>query len=185
MIFRVLATLLFICIIAGSFWLGGQQREAPVTTTVASASADLGYSARSADLIETGPEGRPMYTLDADLIRQRPDDGVLFDRVKLTFRDAQGQTWTGHADHGSLETDSGKVNLEGNVHVDGVLPGSSQLADLATEKLLVDTRGQIISTDQQVVVTSVGHVLKSRGMLALLKERRLELEASVHGTFLP
>jgi LPS export ABC transporter protein LptC len=185
MIFRILVTLLLIAIIGGSFLLGGQQRETASTTTLEASSVDLGYSARNAVLTETGPDGQPMYTLNANVIRQHPGDGVEFDQVQMTFRDADGQTWKGRADHGELTTDSGKVDLAGNVHVDGLLPGSAQMADLATEKLSVDTHDDIISTDEPVAINSTGRQLKSRGMIATLKEHHLVLGSSVHGTFSP
>jgi LPS export ABC transporter protein LptC len=185
MIFRILAILLFVVIIGGSIWLGGQQREATSTTTVEASSPDLGYSARRATLIETGPDGLPMYTLQADVIRQHPGDGVEFEPVQLTFRDAAGQIWKGRADHGELTTETGKVVLNGNVHVDGLLPGSEQPSDLATEELFVDTRENIINTDEPVALTSIGRSLKSRGLLAMLKDHHLVLESSVHGTYSP
>src|ERR1041385_8649518 len=106
MIFRILAALLFIAVIAGSFWLGGEQREPTSTTTVEPSSVDLGYSARSAVLVETGADGLPMYTLNADVIRQHPSDGVEFEQVQMSFRDANGQVWTGRANQGELVTDT-------------------------------------------------------------------------------
>jgi LPS export ABC transporter protein LptC len=75
--------------------------------------------------------------------------------------------------------------LAGNVHVDGQLPGSDQMADLATEKLSVDTHESIISTSQPVTVNSIGRQLKSKGMVATLKEHHLVLESNVRGTFTP
>jgi LPS export ABC transporter protein LptC len=185
MIFRILAVLLFIVVIGGSFWLGGQQRETASTTTVETSSPDLGYSARNATLIETGPDGLPMYTLTADVIRQHPGDGVEFEPVQLTFRDADGQIWKGRAANGELTTETGKVVLTGNVHVDGLLPGSQQLTDLETELLFVDTHESIINTDEPVVVTSTGRSLKSRGLVATLKEHHLVLESSVRGSYTP
>src|SRR6201991_2142033 len=163
MFFRVLAALLFIAIIVGSFWLGGEQRETTATTTVEASSSDLGYSARNATLIETGTDGRPVYTLNANVIRQHPGDGVEFEQVQMSFRDADGQTWKGRADQGELTTETGKVDLNGDVHVNGVLPGSPALADLATEKLSVDTHENIISTADPVTIVSPGHQLKSTG----------------------
>jgi lipopolysaccharide export system protein LptC len=71
------------------------------------------------------------------------------------------------------------------VHVNGILPGASDPADLATEKLSVDTRENIISTADPVVVTSIGRQLKSKGLVAMLKERHLVLESSIRGTFTP
>lgn len=185
MIFRILATLLVIALIAGSFWLGGEQREATATTTVEASSADLGYSARNAVLTETGTDGRPLYTLNANVIRQHPGDGVQFEQVQMSFRDADGQVWNGRADQGELATETGKVDLAGNVHVSGLLPGSVQLADLTTESLSVDTHENIISTAEPVSVNSTGRQLRSKGLVATLKEHHLVLESSVRGTFTP
>jgi LPS export ABC transporter protein LptC len=185
MIFRILAILFFVVIVGGSIWLGGAQREATSTTTLEASNVDLGYSARDATLIETGTDGLPMYTLQADVIRQHPGDGVDFEPVQLTFRDADGQIWKGRADHGELTTETGKVVLNGNVHVDGILPGSDQLSDLATELLFVDTHESIINTDEPVSVTSIGRSLKSRGMVATLKDHHLVLESNVRANYTP
>jgi len=184
-IFRILVALLFIAIIAGSFWLGGEPRETTITTTVEPASADLGYSARNAVLVETGTDGFPMYTINANVVRQHPNDGVEFEQVQMTFRDPDGQTWKGRADHGELTTDTGKVDLTGNVHVNGLLPGSTLPADLATDKLSVDTHENVISTSEPVWVNSPGRLLTSKGLVATLKEHHLVLESNVRGTFTP
>jgi len=185
MIFRVFIALLFIGIIAGSFWLGGEQRETTATTTVEPSNADLGYSARNAVLVETGADGFPMYTLNANVVRQHPNDGVEFEQVVMSFRDPDGQTWKGRADHGQLATDTGKVDLTGNVHVNGLLPGSAVPADLATDKLSVDTHENVISTPERVSVSSPGRLLTSKGLVATLKEHHLVLESNVRGTFTP
>ena len=183
--FRVLAALLFIAIIAGSFWLGGDQRETASTTTVEASTTDLGYSARNAVLMETGVDGLPMYTLNADVIRQHPGDGVEFEHVQMSFRDADGQVWKGRADRGDLTTDTGKVDLTGNVRITGLLPGSGQPADLETEKLSVDTHENVISTSEPVSLNSSGRQLKSKGLMAALKEHHLVLESNVRGTLTP
>jgi LPS export ABC transporter protein LptC len=185
MIFRILAAVLFIAIIVGSFWLGGEQRATTATTTVEASSAELGYSARNATLVETGADGLPVYTLNADVIRQHPGDGVEFEQVQMSFRDADGQTWKGRADQGELTTETGKVDLSGDVHVNGLLPGSEQMADLATEKLSVDTHEDIISTAEPVTINSPGRLLKSIGLVATLKEHHLALESNVRGAFSP
>jgi len=186
MIFRVLIVLLFIAIIVGSFWFGGEQKETTTATTVeATDEEDLGYSAKNATLTETGTDGLPVYTLNADVIRQHPGDHVEFEQVHMTFRDDKGQTWKGRANRGDLVTETGKVDLTGDVHVDGLLPGSDQMADLATEKMSVDTHEEIISTAEPVVVNSTGRQLKSKGMVATLKENHLLLESNVRGMFTP
>lgn len=185
MIFRIFATALFIAIIAGSIWLGGEQRGTAAPVPVESSSTDLGYSARRAVLIETGPDGLPLYTVNADVIRERSDTDVDFTQVQMSFRDKGGQLWTARADHGELGQDTGKVELTGNVHVDGLLPGSTEKADLATEKLFVDSRADIISTSEPVTLDWAGRQLSSHGLVATLSERRLLLESGVHGIFSP
>jgi LPS export ABC transporter protein LptC len=186
MIFRILAAMLVIGIIVGSFFLGGEQRETTATTTTLNAStAELGYSARDATLVETGSDGLPIYTLNANVIRQHPGDGVEFEQVQLSFRDPEGQTWKGRADRGELTTETGKVDLSGNVHVNGLLPGSQQMADLATEKLSVDTHEDIITTAEPVTVSSIGRQLRSTGLIATLKEHHLVLQSNVRGTLMP
>ena len=186
MIFRILATLLVVGIIVGSFFLGGEQHETTSTTTTLDASTgELGYSAREATLVETGPDGLPLYTLNADVIRQHPGDGVEFEQVQMSFRDNDGQTWKGRADHGKLATETGKVDLSGNVHVNGVLPGSTAMAELTTEMLSVDTHEDIISTAGPVTVASPGRQLNATGLVATLKENHLVLQSNVHGTFIP
>jgi LPS export ABC transporter protein LptC len=135
--------------------------------------------------VETGTDGLPVYTLNAEVVRQHPSDGVEFEQVRMSFRDTNGQVWQGRADQGQLATDTGKVDLSGNVHVNGVLPGSEQMADLATEKLSVDTHENIISTQEPVALSSTGKQLKSKGLVATLKENRLVLESNIRGTLIP
>lgn len=185
MIFRILAALMVIALVLASFWLRGEPRETTSTTTVAAPNTEMGYSARQAVLIETGPDGVPMYTLNADVIRQHPGDGVDFEQVQMSFRDRNGQIWKGRADQGQLASDTGKVDLSGNVHVNGPLPGSSLLAELSTDRLSVDTHDNIISTAAPVTVESPGRQLRSKGLLADLNARRLVLESNVRGSFNP
>ncbi|HZO24122.1 MAG TPA: LPS export ABC transporter periplasmic protein LptC [Steroidobacteraceae bacterium] len=183
MIFRIFATVVVLAIIAASIWFGGPQRGAIAPTPVEASSTDLGYSARRAVLIETGPDGLPMYTVHADVIRERSVNDVEFTQVQMSFRDQAGQIWTARADHGELGQQTGSVELTGDVHVDGLLPGSPQNADLSTEKLAVDSRADVISTDDPVTLDWGGRKLSSHGMVAALAQRRLLLESAVHGIF--
>ena len=77
MIYRIFAVLAVIAVIVGSVLLTGQQREASAPTTVEEPMRDPGYAARNANLIQTGPDGHPLYTLSAALIRQLPGKGTV------------------------------------------------------------------------------------------------------------
>ncbi|TLZ17783.1 MAG: LPS export ABC transporter periplasmic protein LptC, partial [Gammaproteobacteria bacterium] len=107
------------------------------------------------------------------------------EQVRLGFRDSTGNQWNARADRGELAQASGVVELEGGVHVAGVLPDSGQPAEIATERLDFDTRAQIIATEDPVTLVVSGRELHALGLIASLKERRVQLESSVHGSFLP
>jgi LPS export ABC transporter protein LptC len=165
--------------------LSGTQRESTPTTPVGPAH-DLGYGALKAHLVQTGADGKPVYTLDAARIQQQPDQGVVnLEQVQLGFRDDSGDMWTARAARGALAQNSGIVSLEGDVHVDGVLPGSEERAEISTQHLAFDTRSQVVATRDPVTIVMTGRQLNAEGLVASLKERHVQLESAVHGSFLP
>ena len=66
-----------------------------------------------------------------------------------------------------------------------VLPGSQAPAEIVTQRLSFDTHAEIVSTKDAVTLAWSGHQLNAQGLLASLKERHLQLESAVHGTFSP
>ena len=186
MIYRIFAVLAVIAVIVGSVLLTGQQREASAPTTVEEPMRDPGYAARNANLVQTGPDGHPLYTLSAALIRQLPGKGTVdLERVQLGFRDSSGDQWSARAEHGELGENTGQVELTGDVHVASVLPGSQAPAEIVTQRLSFDTHAEIVSTKDAVTLAWSGHQLNAQGLLASLKERHLQLESAVHGSFSP
>ena len=158
----------------------------PGAPAVAVPLHDPGYSAQQARLVQTGPDGQPVYTLEAATIQQRPDAGLVdLEQVQLVFRSADGGVWTARARRGELEQNSATLQLEGDVHVAGDLPGGGDAAELLAEHLTIDTHSQIVSTRDPVTLVSAGRELAGTGMVASLKEQRVQLESAVHGSFLP
>lgn len=186
MMYRLVAVLAAVALVVGLVLLSGPQREAVVTTSAAAPVRDPGYAAVDARLVQTGADGQPLYSLDAARITQRPDeDAVQLTQVKMGFRAVDGQPWTARADRGELGQDSGVVQLDGNVHVAGLLPGTQDQAEISTEHLAFDTRAQIVTTPDPVTLTVSGRELHAHGLLARLKEGRVQLESAVHGSYLP
>jgi LPS export ABC transporter protein LptC len=105
--------------------------------------------------------------------------------VVLGFKDSAGDLWTARADHGELAQNSGIVELDGAVHVAGILPGTAEPADMSTARLTFDTNTQIITTRDPVTLIMTGRKLDADGMVANLKERHVQLESAVHGIFRP
>jgi LPS export ABC transporter protein LptC len=185
MTYRLVALLATLVLIVGVVLLSGTQHEPTPTTTVGPAR-DPGYSALKARLVQTGADGRPVYTLDAARIQQQPDQGVVdLEQVQLGFRDDSGDMWTARAQRGALAQNSGIVSLEGDVHVNGVLPGSEERAEISTQHLAFDTRAQVVATRDPVTIVMTGRQLNAEGLVANLKERHVQLESAVHGSFVP
>jgi LPS export ABC transporter protein LptC len=186
MIYRLLPIFALIGLIIGVVVLSGPQRGPAVAPTVGGPLPDPGYAARDARLIQTGPDGQPLYTLDAAQIQQQPDEGTIeLQQVQLGFRDPSGNQWTAHAVHGELAQDSGVVRLDGNVHVAGILPGSNEPAEMISEHLDYDTNAQTVATKDPVTLVMSGRELNAIGLTANLKERHVQLESAVHGSFHP
>jgi LPS export ABC transporter protein LptC len=183
-IYRIFMVLVFIAIIVGSVMLGGQAPENVATTTVDQRAGDLGYSARNTRMIETGPDGRPMYTIEASLIHEPPQSTtVLLQQVRLGFKDTSGNQWQGRADAGELSQKNGQVKLSGDVRISGKLPGMADTATITTDELAVDTDANTVDTDKPLTVTWAGNVIRATGLSADLKERVLHLKSNVHGTY--
>jgi lipopolysaccharide export system protein LptC len=186
MIYRLLPVLALITLIIGVVVLSGPQREPAATATVGETVRDPGYAARNARLIQTGPDGQPLYTLDATQIQQQPDAGtVVMQQVQLGFRDAAGNHWTASGAHGEMGQDTGVIELDGAVHVTGIVPGSQDPADITSEHLSFDTNAQLVTTHDPVTILMSGRQLEAQGLVANLKEQRVQLESAVHGSFRP
>ncbi len=183
MIYRLIAILALAALLIGVVVLSGGERQGAAPATV-EAPSDPGYSARKARLIQTGADGQPLYTLDAEEVRQQPQTNVIdMQTVALGFRDASGDEWTAHGNHGELAQNSGIVKLDGAVSVLGTLPGTQEPAQFLTEHLAFDTNTQVIATLDPVTLVMTGRRLEAQGMVANLKEHRVQLQSAVHGTY--
>jgi len=186
MIFRIFATLALLALIGGSLLLGRQSRDAEAPVQAGRPAEDLGYGARDAQLIETGPDGRPKYTLNAKLIEQHPkDDSVQLNVVHMILDDVDGNRWTVDAQRGDIVHSGDNIDLSGDVHVSGILPGTDQPADISSDRLSFDTRTDVVSTEDPVTFVWAGRQIHSMGIIASLKDSHLQLESAVHAIFQP
>ena len=186
MTYRLLGILAFVALIVGAFVLSGGQRESAAQVTVEEAMPDPGYSARKAHMVQTAADGHPLYTLDAAQVQQQPgQETVTLQEVHFAFRDDSGNEWTARANEGELSQNTGMVKLSGAVHVNGILPGADEPADMSTEHLAFDTKAQLLTTADPVTLVMSGRKLDATGMKANLKESRVQLESAIHGTYLP
>jgi LPS export ABC transporter protein LptC len=184
MIYRIFAALVFIVVIGGTVLLGGQQSE--TAPTVVEEPRDPGYAAHNAKLVQTGSDGHPLYTLDADVIRQQPNENTIqVENATLGFYDANGSLWTARGERGEVGQDTGVVELSDDVHVNGTPQGSQQPAEILTNRLAFDTNTKVASTNDAVTLTWSGQEMRGKGMRATLNDGRVQLESAVHGKAVP
>jgi len=186
MIFRGLTTLILIAVIVGAVLLGQQHFKQGAPPPHRPQTSEPGYSARDAELTETGPDGRPLYRLNAATVRESPRDGsVQLDDVQMTYRGENSNQWSLTAEHGSVRQSNEHIELTGHVRAVGVMPGTTGVAQFLSDRLFYDTQTDTATTPDPVTVLWSGRELQGTGLIANLKERRFRLESNVHGRFLP
>jgi LPS export ABC transporter protein LptC len=144
---------------------------------------ELGYAARNATIVETGDDGRPMYTLVSDLVRQHPNDNrVQLDLPRMTFVASDGNVWHIKSKSGQIRDDGANVELFGDVHLNSLLPGADAPAVIDTSILSFDTKQEVVTTHAPVSINWNGRKLSSTGLTAKLPDHQLSLESRVHGS---
>lgn len=184
-------------VISVAYFIGRVGRDDP-EDVADSGAPDPGYAAHDAEVIETGYDGRERYRVNARVIRQHTDTGIIeLEQLHMNYHpDAQagipGETaesappdeiWHLTSDHGQVRADGDDVLLSGNVQVTGPAPGSGEPLSLTTTELRISTPTQFIETDAPVKLRWSGHELAARGMEADLKAGTLRLESDVNGHF--
>lgn len=182
MIYRLLI-LLGLALVGVAVWLTLSPRQAePVTAQNSGpAPSDSGYAATNASMVETGADGLPMYTLQAQQIKQDPDTNVInLSSVHLAFRDASGSEWQTPADHAQARQDTAQIDLAGSIDLSGTPSGNDKLVHVLTDKLHVDTHTDVI-TAPAVTLTWGGFVIRAPALVLNTKNHNVRLESDLHG----
>ncbi len=179
MIVRIVIILAIVGIIVGALFLGQGGPSSPVTTATGSGGDVPGYSARNAEVTQTGEDGRPMFTVISPLIRQQANDQrVQLDAPRMTFVSVENGTWHAKSRSGLIQADGASVDLHGDVRMEGMLSDSPVVINTST--ISFDTRTEIARTPAYLTVDARGGTLGGTGLLANLKESTLQLESNIH-----
>ena len=199
---RALKYVAAIAVIGVAYFIGVRGSDDSETDPTATLAPDPGYAARDAEVIETGYDGRERYRLNARVIRQQSDGGVIdLEQLEMNYHPGAqaevpgdrpaaptipGEIWHLKSDRGQVRANGDDVQLNGNVVVTGPGPGTAGAPlTLTTEAMRINTPTEFIETDSPVRLRWSGHELLSRGMKADLKAGTLRLESDVHGEFSP
>jgi LPS export ABC transporter protein LptC len=181
---RLLSLLAVLLLVAVIYYFSSGTGVTDAPKTADQPVEEAGYAARNAELVETGDDGRPMYTLIADRMRQHANDNrVQLDQPRMTFVASDGNTWHVKSRAGQIRDDGVNVILYGDVHVNGDLPGSDAPAVIDTSILSFDTKKEIVTTHAPVTLDWNGRKLSGTGLIAKLPDHQVRLESSIHGSF--
>jgi LPS export ABC transporter protein LptC len=195
---RPLAYIGVIAAVAGAYFFGRAGRGNIGADETAAETPDPGYAAHDAEIIETGYDGRERYRLNAKVIRQRTDTGVIeLETLDMNYHPgaqalvagetrpaaAAQESWHLTSDRGLVRADGDDVQLDGNVRVTGTPAAAGVPLSMSTTELRINTPTEFIETKAPVKITWSGHELDARGMSADLKAGTLRLESDVHGEF--
>jgi LPS export ABC transporter protein LptC len=183
---RIFTALAVLAVIAGTLLLGRSRQSPAPTVADAVGQTGSGYAARDAQVIETGADGRPLYTLHAESIVQKPEAATVhLEEVDMDYRDDSGNRWRVRANAGRILEDASRIELAGEVRVMGTPPGEYADAVITTERLIFDAARDLVITREPVTLVWSGRQLRARGLVADLKAQHVRLESDVHGSFNP
>jgi len=162
-------------------WLWRSPRgEAPTSAAPsANAAAAPGYVATGAELIDTGADGQPQYSLHATQIAQpSPNADIELTAPQLVYH---GDTaWTLTAARGLLPPAAQQVSLQGDVVAQAQRAGASPLV-LRTASLNVDMEARTADSSDAVAMEWGRNRLWANGLHADMNSDALRLKSPVHG----
>ncbi|MDJ0939599.1 MAG: LPS export ABC transporter periplasmic protein LptC [Woeseiaceae bacterium] len=168
----------------GSWYLArnGNDDSAEVTRTEYD---HPGYYLKSARILGTGPDGSPLYEIEAARAEQGRDESILFSEVRVRYSPESDVPWRVDADTATLYPDTPLVLLEGHVRAVSAegFPGND--TEIRTNVLALNPQTYIAETDERVQIRIGARSLTATGMLASLNDNRLELKSNVSGKFVP
>ena len=179
--------LMFVLLAGGAIasWYLVRQHPADATDENQYDPARRGYYLKSARILGTGPDGDLLYEIQADRAEQQGDDRIAFTDVLINYSPQSEIPWVVNADTATIHRNEQKVLLQGHVKAVSSEGFSGNDTEIRTQYLEFDPDNYLAETDQRVQIRIGARSLTATGMLASLKENRLELKSNVSGKFAP
>ncbi len=170
---------------AGSWWLTRSPQRSDPDSGI-NQEALPGYYLRDATILGTGEDGRLLYQIEAEDIRQAPsEDSVYLEQVRISYAQPGQADWTVSAREGSIAGSGERIELRGDVELTSAEQAVGNDLVIRTQTLSFQPRERIASTADAVSITQRGNELTAIGMEADLNAQLLRLKSDVSGTFRP
>lgn len=180
----LIGTAALAAIAAGSWYLATSLQQAETTDDVRSAFSGHFYL-RSARIMGMDDQGNLLYEIEADYGVQREDQRIELQDVQLKYSPTHSIPWTINADEAIVALEPQHVILRGHVRVLSSEGFGGQETEIRTSYLELEPELFRAETDARVQIRVGARSLTATGMLALLREDRLQLKSNVRGRFLP
>ena len=178
---RVLA---LVVAVALSFVVIRQQRTQPPLEPTR--PLPPGYYLKAAVLAGTDITGQLLYNVAADLAEERPEENrILLSNVRVNYRPAAEVPWDIRSNSGVARLDESFIDLFGQVELASVPQPPETETVIFTDSLRLKPEEFIAETRERVRIEMGGRQLRATGLVAYLKDDRLELQSNVNGQFRP
>ena len=152
-------------------------------------SRQNGFYLRAARILGTGPDGQPLYEVEAEYAEQRGNDTIEFQNVRVTYSPETGIPWRLRADSATITNDRAnnreRLTLTGHVVATTTDGPDGRDTEIRTPHLVLEPDKYRAETDERVQVRIGSRSLTATGMLASLEENRFTLKSNVSGKFVP
>jgi LPS export ABC transporter protein LptC len=181
---NITVTILLTAAALGSWYLA-RQNSGEETADPAVEVIHRGFYLKSARILGTGPDGAFLYEIQAKHAEQQGEDQVLLTNVLIHYSPASDIPWIVDAESALISQGEQLVRLRGHVRVVSSEGFSGDDTEIRTEYLELDPENFTAATDERVQIRIGARSLTATGMLASLKENRIELKSNVSGKFVP
>lgn len=144
-----------------------------------------GFYLRDARILGTGTDGRPLYQVDAEYAEQRGESEIELKTVRIAYADEAGIPWHLEAATAVINNQQERLILSGDVVAKTAEGLDGQNTEIRTPYLELLPNTYVARTDDRVEIRIGARSLTATGMLASLKENRVNLHSNVSGQFAP
>jgi LPS export ABC transporter protein LptC len=177
--------LLLLAAAGGSWYLSGLSRK-PDTTELTSTPFRSGYYILDAVVRGTDADGYTRYEVRAaeatQAVRNTP---IELRDIDVLYAAESDRPWTIRADAAQLDGDTGALRMSGNVYAQATTSAEQIPIELRTETLAFDPQQDQVETADKVQIRIGEGTLTATGLLASLRDDRIELRSNVSGKFTP
>lgn len=179
-------TLLVVLIAAAlASWYLARSNQPAEPENVPYDKAHQGYYLKSARILGTSEDGSLLYEIEAAYAQQETRDRVEFKDVRIRYSPDSTIPWVVNADEATLREGTPGISLRGFVKILNSGETRDKDIEIRTQYLEFDPDRFIAETEERVQIRFGTRSVTATGMLASLKDDRIELKSNVRGKIVP